>query len=141
LCLRFCDELGEHIAVGLGAIELAQGSTFLNEFGPSSDIGLQWATYFDASDASGFARLFGGIHPAADDIAGRNIGNLTGLGAWRRARQLFHGVPEPSTGALLAFGAIGFAGRRHRRGAVIRSNLSSQFTKRVPTELLDVVAS
>jgi hypothetical protein len=101
---------------GLGEIDLSQGSTFLNEYGPSADITLQWATYFDASDASGFARLYGGIHPAADDLGGRNIGHLTGLGTWVRARRLFHGVPEPSSGVLLVLGAMGLVGRRDRRG-------------------------
>jgi len=100
---------------GLGETDLSQGATFLNEFGPSENITLQWATYFDAADASGFARLYGGIHPSADDLGGRNIGHLTGVRAWQRARQLFQGVPEPSSLVLLALGATGFTARRVRR--------------------------
>jgi hypothetical protein len=101
---------------GLGEIELAQGVSFLNEFGPSADFSLQWATYFDASDASGFARLYGGIHPAADDLGGRNIGHLTGMGAWDRAQQLFQGVPEPSGATLFVLGVVGLVSRMRRRG-------------------------
>ena len=100
---------------GLGEFEMAQGSSFLNEYGPSADITLQWATYFDASDASGFARLYGGIHPTADDLNGRDIGHQTGLEVWARARQLFAGVPEPSSAILLLVGTMGVAGWRRRR--------------------------
>ena len=36
------------------------------EAGPSAEIDLQWATYFDAADQAGRSRLWGGIHiPAA----------------------------------------------------------------------------
>lgn len=99
---------------GLGEFDLLQGSNFLNEYGPSTDLTLQWASYFDASDASGLARNYGGIHPAADDLNGRDIGHLTGLAAWARARQLF-GVPEPSTALLLLFGVSGIVNGRHCR--------------------------
>jgi hypothetical protein len=99
---------------GLGEIELSPGLSFLNEYGPSANLSLQWATYFDASDASGLARLYGGIHPAADDLGGRNIGHLTGLGAWERAQQLFGSVPEPSSALLLALGVMASATRIRR---------------------------
>jgi hypothetical protein len=99
---------------GLGEFELPQGSNFLNEYGPSEDLTLQWASYFDASDASGLARNYGGIHPAADDLNGRDIGHLTGLATWERARQLF-GIPEPSTALLLMFGVGGVLNGRHCR--------------------------
>ena len=36
------------------------------------------------------------IHPAADDLNGRDIGHLTGLASWAKARQLF-GIPEPAS--------------------------------------------
>ena len=100
---------------GLGEVELPQGSTYLNEYGPSADLTLQWATYYDASDASGFARLYGGIHPAADDLNGRDIGHLTGLEVWARAQQLFRGAPEPSTAVLLLMSTMSVAGWRSRR--------------------------
>ena len=46
---------------------------------------LQWATYFDAADQAGQSRLWGGIHIAADDYAGRQVGSLVGLGAYAKA--------------------------------------------------------
>ena len=104
---------------GLGEIELPQGSSFLNEYGPSASLTLQWATYFDAADSSGLARLYGGIHPAADDLNGRDIGHLTGLAAWAKARQLF-GVPEPTSATLLFAAALGAACRR-RQGMAAES--------------------
>jgi hypothetical protein len=88
----------------------------LNEYGPSADLSLQWATYFDASDASGFARLYGGIHPAADDLGGRMIGHLTGLEVWARAHQLFTGVPEPSALLIAVIGSFGMLLTRFRAG-------------------------
>ncbi len=44
------------------------------ERGPSVDVTLQWATYRDASDQTSLSRIWGGIHPPADDIPGRIIG-------------------------------------------------------------------
>jgi hypothetical protein len=52
----------------------------------------QWATYFDASDAAGQARLFGGIHIQADDFAGRRIGAACGKAAWERAQAYYDGL-------------------------------------------------
>ena len=44
------------------------------ESGPSVDMALQWATYRDAADQCSLSRIWGGIHPPADDIPGRLIG-------------------------------------------------------------------
>ena len=69
----------------------------MNEFlvfeeGPSVDITLEWATYADASDQCSLSRLWGGIHPPADDIPGRLIGMQLGPGAFDRAREYFSGL-------------------------------------------------
>jgi len=54
---------------------LAEQNQFLVfEQGPSTDILLEWATYRDASDQCSLSRIWGGIHPPADDIPGRMIG-------------------------------------------------------------------
>ncbi|NNE14780.1 MAG: hypothetical protein HKN51_07370 [Saprospiraceae bacterium] len=58
---------------------MAEFSAERNEFlvfedGPSEDIILQWATFRDASDQTSLSRIWGGIHPPADDIPGRLIG-------------------------------------------------------------------
>ncbi|MEO0404490.1 MAG: hypothetical protein AAF193_06430, partial [Bacteroidota bacterium] len=49
------------------------------------DIQLQWATYRDAADESGLSRIWGGIHPPADDIPGRKIGIEVGADAFAKA--------------------------------------------------------
>lgn len=89
--------------------------SLLAEYGPSSDTTLQWATYFDASDESGLARLLGGIHVPADDLNGRIIGHFAGLSAWDRAMQYFLGVPEPSSFVLALCALGGFAIFRRRK--------------------------
>ncbi|MEO8462245.1 MAG: vanadium-dependent haloperoxidase, partial [Chloroflexota bacterium] len=62
------------------------------ERGPSVDIRLEWATYYDASDQAGQSRLWGGIHIQADDFMGRIIGSRCGKEAWARAEQYFAGT-------------------------------------------------
>jgi hypothetical protein len=52
---------------------------------------LQWATYFDAADQVGISRIWGGIHPPADDFAGRRVGAQCGTGVWSLARKYFDG--------------------------------------------------
>ena len=42
------------------------------EAGPTADVTLQWATYYDAADQAGQSRLYGGIHIPADDFNGRS---------------------------------------------------------------------
>ena len=47
----------------------APANRFLTfEKGPTTDVRLEWATYFDAADQAGQSRLWGGIHIAADDF-------------------------------------------------------------------------
>jgi hypothetical protein len=64
----------------------------VNESGPTTDVKLQWATYFDAADDAGISRLYGGIHISADDLAGRRLGARCGLDAWARALRYFDGT-------------------------------------------------
>jgi hypothetical protein len=61
------------------------------ELGPSRDVVLEWATYYDAADQAGVSRLYGGIHIAADDFGGRRIGSQCGKEAWTLARRYFDG--------------------------------------------------
>ena len=61
------------------------------DLGPSRDVTLQWATYYDAADQAGISRLFGGIHIAADDFEGRTIGSICGKDAWALAQRYFDG--------------------------------------------------
>jgi hypothetical protein len=63
----------------------------VTEAGPSRDVTLQWATYFDAADQAGTSRIFGGIHIRADDFEGRRIGSQCGKDAWALAERYFGG--------------------------------------------------
>jgi hypothetical protein len=62
------------------------------ESGPTHDVVLQWATYYDAADSAGISRLYGGIHIAADDLTGRRVGAACGQAAWALARQYYDGL-------------------------------------------------
>ena len=61
------------------------------ELGPSEDVTLEWATYYDAADQAGVSRLYGGIHIPADDFGGRLIGSQCGKEAWALALRYFDG--------------------------------------------------
>jgi hypothetical protein len=59
------------------------------EDGPTAPVELQWATYFDAADEAGMSRIYGGIHPEVDDVAGRLMGAEVGQNAWVYAATFF----------------------------------------------------
>lgn len=63
--------------------------SLLHEEGPSVTIELQWATYGDAADEAGESRRYGGIHVAADDVAGRTLGAQVADLAWAAAQPYF----------------------------------------------------
>lgn len=77
---------------GLGEYCVAANEFLSFEAGPSEDLCLQWARYYDASDESGLSRIHGGIHPGFDDLPGRVIGDRVGTDAWQRARRHFDGA-------------------------------------------------
>ena len=94
----------EYFPGGLG--EKTFSTEFLDfEIGPSEEITLQWATYFDAADEAGISRLWGGIHVPVDDFAGRIMGSAIGIDAYQLASLRFAGVPEPASCLLLVLGA------------------------------------
>jgi hypothetical protein len=72
------------------------------ERGPSETITLQWGTYHDAADQAGLSRIWGGIHPQADDFGGRRLGAACGQGVWALAQKYFDGsvTQSPITLAL-----------------------------------------
>ncbi len=49
------------------------------------------ASYFDAADQVGLSRIWGGIHPPADDLTGRRVGAEVGRTAWELARRFYDG--------------------------------------------------
>ncbi|WP_051229606.1 FG-GAP-like repeat-containing protein [Psychroserpens burtonensis] len=76
---------------GLGEFTAKQNDFLVFEQGPSVDVKLQWATYRDASDQTSLSRIWGGIHPPADDIPGRLIGEKVADDAFDFAVPYFRG--------------------------------------------------
>lgn len=72
---------------------IEQGA-LLHEEGPTADVDLRWATYFDAADQAGISRIYGGIHIPQDDVEGRIIGSQVGLAAWEHALTYFDGTAD-----------------------------------------------
>ncbi len=94
---------------GVGEFVAKKNEFLVFEEGPSVDVVLQWATYQDASAETSLSRIWGGIHPPADDIPGRRIGRVVGHDAYQLAAALFRGeltdapaLPESSAGPALA---------------------------------------
>ena len=76
---------------GMSSFEIAANDFLVFENGPSVDMTLEWATYRDASDQCSLSRIWGGIHPPADDIPGRFIGEKIGINAFSLAESYFNG--------------------------------------------------
>jgi len=74
---------------GMGEFSVTKNEFLVFEEGPSVDFTLQWATYRDASDQTSLSRIWGGIHPPADDIPGRLIGEEIGTEVFNFAEQFF----------------------------------------------------
>ena len=74
---------------GMGIFDAAKNEFLVFEEGPSTDIELQWASYRDASDECSLSRIWGGIHPPADDLNGRRLGERIGNEAFDFAGSYF----------------------------------------------------
>ena len=81
----------EYFPGGESGYTIPAGSLKFEE-GPTTDIALQWATYYDAADQAGRSRLWGGIHIDADDFTGRRLGSQCGKAALALARLFFDGT-------------------------------------------------
>ncbi len=80
----------EYFPGGVSGYTIQSGSLKF-EKGPTTDIRLEWATYYDAADQAGQSRLYGGIHIQADDFNGRRIGSECGKAAWALAQRYYSG--------------------------------------------------
>jgi hypothetical protein len=76
---------------GMGTYTVPADTGLGFERGPSQTVQLQWATYYDAADQAGLSRIWGGIHPPADDFAGRRVGSQCGQAVWALAQKYFDG--------------------------------------------------
>lgn len=86
----------EYFPGGVGEFVAKKNEFLVFEDGPSVDVVLQWATYRDASDQTSLSRIWGGIHPPADDIPGRKMGIEIGIRAYDFAKRIF--APDLVTG-------------------------------------------
>ncbi|HPQ20938.1 MAG TPA: MopE-related protein [Saprospiraceae bacterium] len=75
---------------GMGEFQAPKNEFLVFEEGPSTDIVLQWAKYYDASDQCSLSRIWGGIHPPADDIPGRKLGIKIGTEAFQFTLPYFY---------------------------------------------------
>jgi hypothetical protein len=74
---------------------VTRAGTLKVEQGPTTDVPIQWATYYDAADLAGISRLYGGIHISLDDFNGRIIGSQCGKDAWALAQRYYAGQVRP----------------------------------------------
>ncbi|HEY5565055.1 MAG TPA: T9SS type A sorting domain-containing protein, partial [Rhodothermia bacterium] len=123
---------------GLAEFQAPKNEFLVFEDGPSVDVTLQWAMYRDASDQSSLSRIWGGIHPPADDIPGRILGAEIGTEAFLYAERFFSGLSTsidseelPRSSALVAFP------NPVRSGMAVTLDLSSE-TGAVTLSIIDV---
>lgn len=96
---------------GMAEFVAEQNDFLVFEQGPSVEVRLQWATYRDAADQTSLSRIWGGIHPPADDIVGRRMGEVAGLKAWEKAVALKTGEFESgSDEPVISGGSAGSSG-------------------------------
>ena len=100
---------------GLGTFTAPQNDFLVFEQGPSETVELQWATYQDASDEVSLSRIYGGIHPMADDIPGRKIGLLVADQAYSKAISYFDQVQPSLTSADLTGSIVNSIARNELR--------------------------
>ena len=92
---------------GMGEFYCPQDDFLVFEIGPSVDVTLQWATYYDASDQCSLSRIYGGIHPVTDDIRGRQMGIVCGTQAVNLAQAHFDGSINNTCGIGPYGGCLG----------------------------------
>ena len=119
---------------GSASYNFAAGRGLGFEAGPLQDVQLQWATYFDAADQAGLSRLYGGIHIATDDFAGRRTGAKVGADAFTKFLQYYNPsigpqpivTQQPESMALTSDGTTYF-----KVIALSSSGLSYQWQRKV----------
>jgi hypothetical protein len=83
---------GSHMFPGGYHHHTVQANSMQIDLGPSTDVDLQWCSYYDAADEAGQSRRWGGIHPYEDDYDGRQIGSMVGKAAYVLAEKYWTGA-------------------------------------------------
>lgn len=80
---------------GVGEFTANQNAYLAATNGPTVTTTLQWAKYYDAADQCSLSRIYGGLHPPADDIPGRRVGAVVGSQAVDKAETFMNaGIPH-----------------------------------------------
>ena len=97
------------------------------DLGPSTDVDLQWCSYYDAADQAGQSRRWGGIHPSEDDYVGRQTGAIAGKSAYLLAEKYWTStiLNETITPALTLTGGHAVLSWNATRGMYHRVQTSS----------------
>jgi len=74
-----------------GGIATYTITNLANELGPTQPVELRYATYYDAADDAGLSRIWGGIHPNADNLGGRRVGAQVGKAVWELVKRYWDG--------------------------------------------------
>ena len=91
----------EYFPNGVGEFVAEKNNFLFFEEGPSQTIVLQWAKYYDAADQCSLSRIWGGIHPPADDIPGRVMGAHVGKKAFNQAEKYINNIISSTTDAVV----------------------------------------
>jgi hypothetical protein len=83
---------GSHLFPGGFHHHVVPANSMQIDLGPSTDVDLQWCSYYDAADQAGQSRRWGGIHPYEDDYIGRQIGAVAGKSAYALAEKYWTGA-------------------------------------------------
>ena len=107
-----------------------------HENGPTEDVTLTYATYKDAADWTALSRIWGGIHPPADDINGRKIGRKVGNYAFQQADSLFSIQPPVLDSLSVSDSLISRADIRDTLVLTLHFGQAMQQGSRVPLSFL-----
>jgi hypothetical protein len=92
----------EYFPGGIAEFVAKKNEYLVFEEGPSVDVVLQWARYYDAADQCSLSRIWGGIHPPQDDMPARLIGEKVGMDAFEFGRQYFEKIVVGTTNNEIA---------------------------------------
>ncbi|MBK1880403.1 FG-GAP-like repeat-containing protein [Pelagicoccus mobilis] len=81
---------------GIKEFTFPEGEYLNVEYGPSTEVKIQVATYYDAADLTGVARIYCGVHIAADDFVGRKVGARAGVDSVLKTLALRQGQSAPT---------------------------------------------
>jgi len=84
------DRFGNSVTLAAGTSKIEPGAT------PVTPVTLKWETFTDAAVEAGMSRLYGGIHFARADQAGRRLGQQVGDRVWAKAQAYFDGTNTSS---------------------------------------------